>query len=366
METSQEIYAREIARSVPMTPEEERAAFKRMNALESRAAKILASNVRGRRALLKILASKSMSTVTDEAAKTIRALADGSLQPSAAAEAIWEEDDVRSCFNTAAIRVRKGLAAHEGLSRWGRAFLSVLDELHEARNAFAVRNLRLVAMYANVYRRRARLMTISDLIQEGNSGLMRAIEKFNVSKGVKFSTYSSWWIKQAIRRSISEKDRHIRIPVHLSESIGKYLAVATAYTSRTGERISEEEMVRTMGMTASKVGAIESIQMTSVVPMETPTADYAEILPDQSAVDPFQKLARDQDKRNVERLLEVLSPREREVIRMRFALVGKEEKTLFEIGTMWTLSRERIRQIEAMAMEKLKRHAHRMGLSRSV
>lgn len=352
-------------RSIPPTLEEEMGAFERMNALEEKVAEILVQDAIGRKALLAVIGSKSMASAGAPTRDTIRRLTNARPNDADASRAIRSDDFVRTCFNMASRRARKAQAG-PGSKKWKASFSKAFDALQKERNEFAAKNLRLVVMYANVYRRRLRCMTVSDLVQEGNSGLMRAVEKFDSSKGVKFSTYATWWIKQAIRRSLSEKDRSIRIPVHLSEAIGKYLTVAQAHLVKTGREITEAEAVEALGIPLSKVQAIRSIQDSSVVPMETHSVDYTEILVDQKAEDPLRKSISEETRQRVIGLLDFLLPREKEVIQRRFALVGREEKTLAEIGDQWNLSRERIRQIENSALSKLKIHARRMGMDGSI
>ena len=306
------------------------------------------------------LAELGVEIIGDESARTGAETADAeTITPDHdVAEEAPSSDPVR-LYLTAIAKVPL-LTAEQEVSlakRIERSDREALRQLVEA-------NLRLVVSVAKRHRRRG--MPLLDLIQEGNLGLMRAAEKFDYRLGYKFSTYATWWIRQAVGRAVADQARTIRLPVHVNDALGQLMRVQRQLLQDTGREPTPEELAAEIGGSADKVRTILKVSQ-EPVSLDTPVgaeggAQLAEFIEDEHAASLIQEVTESMQRGDLGRVLDLLTLRERKIVERRFGLTDGQTHTLQEIGEEIGLTRERVRQIEAKALNKLKSYRQARGL----
>lgn len=232
------------------------------------------------------------------------------------------------------------------------------DEVFRLKNLFVASNLRLVVSIARRYNRGR--MPLIDLIQEGNIGLIKAVERFDHTRGYRFSTYASWWIRHAISRALADKGRAVRIPVHMLDTYNRVQRISSQMTMRLGREPSLPELAAEAGIALEKLERIRKDWAETPFSLDKPVADedgrrYIDFLQDEVTPSPFEQVANTAWSDELRRLLDTLSPMEARIIRWRFGLDHEDELTLKEIGDKYNLSRERIRQLQEQALEKIRK-----------
>jgi len=267
--------------------------------------------------------------------------------------------------------IRTAQESPKALSRRCNAMKRLLREYEDAKEEMCRSNLRLVVSVAKKYRHRG--ISFLDLIQEGNTGLMRAVDKFEYRRGFKFSTYAIWWIRQALTRAIAEQSRTIRIPVHMIDTLSSIRNTVREVYQETGRQPSVHEIAELMEVSVDEVRRT-LVMGANPISLELPLGEtedgcFGELVADTSAERPERSASNELLQKEIGKLLKVLTYREREIIKLRFGLENGYSYTLEEVGRIFQVSRERVRQIEQKAVEKLQqpgRSRHLAGFLQSV
>ncbi len=294
----------------------------------------------------------------DEMAVTLRALdADRVFIESVDEELARVAGDVEDLSENGATD-DPGTVLSAGFKRYLTSVEAARDAVYAVKNRFVAANLRLVVSIARRYNRGR--MPLIDIIQEGNMGLIKAVERFDHTRGYRFSTYASWWIRHAISRGLADKARAVRIPVHMLDTYNRVQRMAQALTLRTGREPTMEELAAESGISLEKLDRMKRDWAETPFSLDRPVNEedgkrLIDCLEDDKVASPFEQVATSAWSSEVKRLLDTLTPIEARIIRWRFGLDDEEELTLKEIGDKYNLSRERIRQLQEQALAKIRR-----------
>lgn len=252
------------------------------------------------------------------------------------------------------VEAETGITIEEFNEQWDR-IVKVKELMTEAKNELITRNLRLVVNIAKNYVGRG--LPLLDLIQEGNIGLMKAVDKFKYEKGFKFSTYATWWIRQAITRALIDQTKTIRVPVHMMEFYNRVTKTSRELTHELGKEPSNESIAKRLGVPTKKVEEVFRAILDPIA-LQTPIGDedteLEDFIGDKTSPSPYSDAERIESSEQLQRVLRTLSPKEEKVIKMRFGIGADRDHTLEEVGRYLSITRERVRQIEAKALRKLK------------
>ncbi|MDP3276095.1 MAG: sigma-70 family RNA polymerase sigma factor [Deltaproteobacteria bacterium] len=251
-----------------------------------------------------------------------------------------------------------GFQLSSGFMRYLEGVVSARDRVFRGKNRFVAANLRLVVSIARRYNRGR--MALIDLIQEGNIGLIKAVERFDHNRGYRFSTYASWWIRHAISRALADKGRAVRIPVHMLDTYNRVQRAAHQINSKTGRDATMVELSAETGLTIEKLERIQRDWAETPFSLDKPVNDedgrkFVDLLQDDSQPSPFDVVATNGWNSDLRKMLDTLTPMESRILRWRFGLDDEEELTLKEIGDKYNLSRERIRQLQEQALDKIRK-----------
>jgi RNA polymerase primary sigma factor len=364
-------YLRSVSNNNPLDVEEEQAAAKQLSELEQRMWRVVLGNPKTSVKLLKVL-KNALSEKKTESAKTLRSTVDDilakgprhrSFEPAidALATALCEVDEDRDLIADVTQHSRNLAKGAKNNSKESAAYLSHINEvagrITGAKHRFIQENLGLVVNIAKRYH--VEQMPLADLIQEGNIGLMRAVDKFDYRKGFRFSTYASWWIRSYISRAIVRKSSTVRIPEYMLRDRNRMKRTEEASRAKLGRPLSEEELAAELGVSQKRLNRTKKHDVAFVESLdrEMPGNDhqkYIDFLADEETKNPFEATDLNHWIQSIPDRLGELSPTERFVLCWRFGLIDGEEMTLQEIGTCLNLSRERVRQIQEEALVKLR------------
>jgi RNA polymerase primary sigma factor len=256
-------------------------------------------------------------------------------------------------------------ARNKAFAEYARATRVFFARAQRARNEFVKSNLRLVVSIARRFNHGR--MPLSDLIQEGNIGLIKAVERYDYRRGYRFSTYASWWIRHSISRALADKGRAVRLPVHMLDAYHKVTRTSRELSSKLGRPPTPEEIGLSTGLPSDKVEKIQSYLLDQSLSLDRSVSDdddrrFIELLQDPDGLSPTEKIMEQSVNEQVQEILGDLKPIEADVLRKRFGLAGGREQTLKEIGDSYQLSRERIRQIQEQALAKIRRALQRRNV----